>query len=273
MAQSPGRDVKHQGDMMAGRLDGKTAIVTGGGRGIGEGVARIFAAEGANVLIATRTLSRGDKVARAIRKAGGRAEAIATDVANADSVAEMVSEARKRLGHIDILVHNAGIFPQSPIVKMKESEWDSVLDTNLKSLFLCTKAVLPHMIRRKWGRIVAMSSITGPRVGMPGWSHYGASKGGMNGFIKAAALEVAKQGITVNGIEPGNIRNRPPGTALAKWHQKTMGPAIPMGHLGEPEDIAWAAVYLASEEGRFVTGQTIIVDGGQLLPESPAGIL
>ena len=259
--------------MMAGRLEGKTAIVTGGGRGIGEGIALMFAAEGARVLIATRTLSRGEKVARAIRKAGGQGEAIATDVASADSVADMVAEARKRLGHVDILVHNAGIFPSSPIVKMTEAEWDDVLDTNLKSLFLCTKAVLPQMIRRKWGRIVAMSSITGPRVGMPGWSHYAASKAGMNGFIKAAALEVAKSGITVNGIEPGNIRNRPPTAALAKWHQKTMGPAIPMGHLGEPEDIAWAAVYLASEEGRFVTGQTIIVDGGQILPESPAGIL
>lgn len=258
---------------MTGRLEGKTAIVTGGGRGIGEGIAKVFAAEGAKVLIATRTLSRGEKVAKAIRKAGGEAEAIATDVSKAASVEAMVKEARKRLGHIDILVHNAGIFPSSHIVKMKEQEWDDVIDTNLKSLFLCTKAVLPHMIRRKYGRIVAMSSITGPRVGMPGWSHYGASKGGMNGFIKAAALEVAKKGITVNGIEPGNIRNRPPSAALAKWHQKTMGPAIPMGHLGEPEDIAWAALYLASDEGRFVTGQTIIVDGGQILPESPTGIL
>ena len=137
---------------MAGRLEGKTAIVTGGGRGIGEGIALMFAAEGARVLIATRTLSRGEKVARAIRKAGGQGEAIATDVASADSVAEMVAEARKRLGHVDILVHNAGIFPSSPIVKMKEAEWDDVLDTNLKSLFLCTRAVLPQMIRRRWGR-------------------------------------------------------------------------------------------------------------------------
>ena len=258
---------------MAGRLEGKTAIVTGGGRGIGEGISKVFASEGARVLIATRTLSRGEAVAKAIRKAGGEAEAIATDVSKADSVATMVEEAKARLGRIDILAHNAGIFPSSPIVKMAEAEWDDVIDTNLKSLFLCLKAALPHMIRRKYGRIVVTSSISGPRVGMPGWTHYTASKGGINGYIKSAALEVAKKGITINAVEPGNIRIRKPGSAEAKRHEATMAPAIPMGHLGEPEDIAWAALYLASDEARYVTGQTIVVDGGQILPESQAGIL
>jgi len=258
---------------MAGRLDGRTAIVTGGGRGIGEGIAKVFASEGAKVLIATRTLSRGEKVARDIVKAGGRAEAIATDVSRREEVEAMVKEGLQRLGRIDILAHNAGIFPSSPIVTMKEEEWDAVIDTNLKSLYLCMKAVLPHMIRRKYGRVVVTSSISGPRVGFPGWTHYTASKAGINGYIKSAALEVARKGITVNAVEPGNIRIRKPGSAEARRHEATMVPAIPMGRLGEPEDIAWAALYLASDEARYVTGQTIVVDGGQILPESQAGIL
>ena len=258
---------------MGGRLDGKTALVTGGGRGIGAGIARVFAAEGARVVIATRTVGRGERVAREISKAGGEAWAMATDVADADQVGAMVAEARKRLGAIDIVAHNAGVFPSSTIARMKEAEWDHVLDTNLKSLFLIAKAVLPHMVRRRYGRIVVTSSISGPRVAMPGWSHYCASKAGVNGFIKAAALEVARQGVTINAVEPGNILIRRPGSREAREHEDTMVPAIPMGKLGMPEDIAYAALYLASDEARYVTGQTIVVDGGQILPESQAGVL
>jgi 3-oxoacyl-[acyl-carrier protein] reductase len=258
---------------MTGRLEGRTAIVTGGGRGIGAGIARVFAAEGARVLIATRTLKRGEEVAAAINKAGGEASAMATDVSDADQVNAMIAEARKRYGAIDIMAHNAGIFPSSTIVKMKEAEWDQVLDTNLKSLFLVCKAVLPHMTRRNHGRIVVTSSISGPRVGMPGWSHYCASKAGVNGFLKSAALEVAKKGVTINAVEPGNIQIRATGSKMAQAHEETMKQAIPMGYLGQPEDIAYAALYLASDEARYVTGQTIVVDGGQVLPESQSGIL
>ena len=153
---------------MGGRLDGKTALVTGGGRGIGAGIARVFAAEGARVLIATRTVSRGAAVARGISKAGGEASAMATDVADTDQVRAMVSEARKRLGSIDIVAHNAGVFPSSTISRMKEAEWDHVLDTNLKSLFVITKAVLPHMVRRGYGRIVVTSSISARGWPCPG---------------------------------------------------------------------------------------------------------
>ena len=256
---------------MAGRLEGKTALVTGGGRGIGAGISRVFASEGAHVLIATRTVSRGKAVVKEIEKAGGKASVIATDVADPKKVVEMIAEARKRLGVIDIVAHNAGVFPSSTIVRMKESEWDHVLDTNLKSLFLITKAVVPHMIRRKQGRVVVTSSISGPRVGMPGWSHYCASKAGVNGFMKAAALEVADKGITINGVEPGNIQIRAEGSREARMHEATMKPAIPMGALGVPEDIAYAALYLASDEAPYVTGQSIVVDGGQILPESMAG--
>ncbi len=258
---------------MGGRLDGRTALVTGGGRGIGAGIARVFAREGARVAIATRTVSRGEAVARAIARAGGQAWAMETDVADAARVKATIAEARKRLGAIDIVAHNAGVFPSSSIATMREAEWDRVLDTNLKSLFLIAKAVLPHMTRRKYGRIVVTSSISGPRVAMPGWSHYCASKAGVNGFIKAAALEVARQGVTINAVEPGNILIRRPGSREAREHEATMAPAIPMGELGAPEDIAHAALYLASDEARYVTGQTIVVDGGQILPESQAGVL
>ena len=258
---------------MAARLEGRSAIVTGAGRGIGAGIARVFAREGARVLIATRTASRGEKVARGIAKAGGVAAAMATDVADPRQVRDMIGEARRRYGSVDIVVHNAGVFPSSPVVRMREAEWDHVLDTNLKSLFLIARAVLPHMIRRRHGRIVVTSSISGPRVAMPGWTHYCASKAGVNGFIKAAALETAGHGVTVNGVEPGNIRIREPGTRAARLHEETMKPAIPMGELGTPEDIAHAALYLASNEARYVTGQTIVVDGGQTVAESRAGVL
>ncbi len=253
---------------MTGRLEGRNVIVTGGGRGIGAGIARVFAAEGARVLIATRTESRGQRVARAIEKAGGTASAMATDVTGRDDIKAMISQAGSRYGPIDIVVHNAGIYPFSPVVKMKEAEWDLVIDTNLKSTFLITKAVLPQMIERHYGRIVVISSISGPKVVIPGASHYGASKAGVNGFIRTVAVEVARQGITVNGVEPGNIIIRAPGTRESRIQEETMKPAVPMGKLGTPEDIAWAALYLASDEARYVTGQTIVVDGGQILPES-----
>lgn len=258
---------------MKGRLAGRGALVTGGGRGIGAAIARVFAAEGARVLIATRTLARGERVAHRIRRAGGEATAVATDVADAARVRATVARARARLGAVDIVCHNAGIFPQAPIAAMSEAQWDEVLDTNLKSLFLICRAVLPHMAERGFGRIVVTSSISGPRVAMPGWSHYCASKAGVNGFIRAAALEVAKRGVTVNAVEPGNILIRRPGSRQAREHEEAMVPAIPMGRLGLPEDIAHAALYLASDEARYVTGQTIVVDGGQTLPESRAGTL
>ena len=253
---------------MAGRLEGRTAIVTGGGRGIGAGIARVFAREGARVLIATRTVGRGERVAKAIERTGGTASAMATDVASPDDVRAMIREAGSRYGPIDIVVHNAGIYPFSPVVKMRESEWDRVIDTNLKSAFLITKAVLPQMIERRYGRIVVISSISGPKVVIPGASHYGASKAGVNGFIRTVAVEVARQGVTVNGVEPGNIVIRTPGSREARFQEETMKPAIPMGELGTPDDIAYAALYLASDEARYVTGQTIVVDGGQILPES-----
>lgn len=258
---------------MSGRLDGKCAIVTGAGRGIGAAIAKVFAREGAKVLVTNRTVSRGEKTTRDILKAGGEASFLQVDVTDGAAVKAMASEAMKRYGRIDILAHNAGIFPSALLTKMREDQWDEVIDTNLKSAFWALKACLPHMQKQKYGRVVITSSITGPRVGYPGWTHYGASKAGLNGLMRSAALEVAKQGITINGVEPGNIRVRPADSAAGKHHDKSMRSAIPMGHLGEPEDIAHAALFLASDEAKFVTGQTIIVDGGQILPEADSVIL
>ncbi len=190
---------------------------------------------------------------------------MATDVTSRDDINAMIREAGSRHGPIDIVVHNAGIYPFSPVVKMKEAEWDLVIDTNLKSTFLITKAVLPQMIERRYGRIVVISSISGPKVVIPGASHYGASKAGVNGVIRTMAVEVARQGITVNGVEPGNIIIRAPGTRESRIQEETMKPAVPMGELGTPEDIAWAALYLASDEARYVTGQ-ILPESQNLIP-------
>ncbi len=257
---------------MTGRLDGRCAIVTGAGRGIGEAIAKVFAREGADVLVTNRHVGRGEKTTRDIVDAGGSASFLQVDVTDSAAVKAMAAEAKKRYGRIDILAHNAGIFPSTELTKMREDQWDEVLDTNLTSAYRAVKACLPQMIKQKYGRVVITSSITGPRVGYPGWTHYGASKAGLNGFMRSAALEVAKNGITINGVEPGNIRVRPATTAAGREHEESMSPAIPMGHLGEPEDIAYAALYLASDEAKFVTGQTIIVDGGQILPEAQSGI-
>jgi 3-oxoacyl-[acyl-carrier protein] reductase len=258
---------------MSGRLDGKCAIVTGAGRGIGAAIAKVFAREGASVLVTNRSAKRGEQTTREIVKAGGQASFLEVDVTDRAAVKAMAGEAVKRYGRLDILAHNAGIFPSAMVEKMTEDEWNEVIDTNLTSAFRAVKACLPQMKKQSYGRIVITSSITGPRVGYPGWAHYGASKAGLNGFIRSAALEFANLGITINGVEPGNIQIRPLSTAAGRHHDEAMRPAIPVGHLGEPDDIAHAALYLASDEAKFVTGQTITVDGGQILPEAQSVIL
>jgi 3-oxoacyl-[acyl-carrier protein] reductase len=258
---------------MSGRLDGKCAIVTGAGRGLGEAIAKLYAAEGASVLVTNRSVKRGEATTRDILKEGGTASFLEVDVTDSDAVKAMAKEAVKRYGRIDILAHNAGIFPSAMLGKMREDQWNEVIDTNLTSAYRTVTACLAQMRKQKYGRIVITSSITGPRVGYPGWTHYGASKAGLNGFMRSAALEFAKQGITINGVEPGNIQIRPLSSAAGRHHDKMMRSAIPMGHLGEPNDIAYAALYLASDEAKFVTGQTIIVDGGQILPEGDKVIL
>jgi 3-oxoacyl-[acyl-carrier protein] reductase len=247
-------------------LEGRTAIVTGASRGIGRGLAAVFAQAGANLVLFARTQDALDRVVGELD--GDRAVAVAGDVTRAEDIQRAIDVARERFGRLDVFCHNAGIYPETPIERIDMDEWRSVIDTNLTSTFLAVKACMPVMREQDYGRIVLISSITGSRVGYPGLAHYSATKAGMSGFMRTAALELAPFHVTINGIEPGSIRTE--GLAgLGEEAIDSMIEHIPLGSLGEPEDIAHAAVFLASDGARFITGQTIVVDGGQTLPEIP----
>lgn len=256
---------------MAITLQGKAVIVTGGGRGIGRGTAHVFADDGAKVLVVNRSAEAGQKVVEEITAKGGTAVFHQANVKSKADMEAMAAAAMDNFGAIDVLCLNAGIFPNALIGDLTEEMWDEVIDTNLKGIFFGTQACIPHMKKQMSGRIVVVSSITGPNVGWPGLTHYGASKGGANAFIRGAALELAKYNITVNGVSPGSIMSEGlvelGGEALEQVRQ-----IIPAGYIGEPEDIAHALQYLASDQARYVTGQILVVDGGQILPESPAAM-
>jgi len=256
-----------EGLEMAGRLNAKTAVITGSSRGIGKGIAQVFAAEGARVLIVGRDPRAGNAVVEEIRRAGGEADFCRADVSRWSDAEALTQKAVDRFGRLDILVSNAGIFPSARIEVMTEVDWDQVQAVNLKGTFFAVKASFIRMKAQHSGRIVLTSSITGPVTGFPGWAHYGATKAGMLGFLRTAALEFAAHGVTINAVLPGNIRTE--GLAdLGADYLRRMEQAIPVGKLGEPEDVGYAALFLASDEARFITGQSLIVDGGQVLPES-----
>ncbi len=247
---------------MTKRLAGKVALVIGAARGIGAGIAERFADEGAKIVIADNLKAEGQETA--LRLNGKFVE---IDVAKLEENDAAVALAVTSFGGLDILVQNAGIYPWTLIENTSPEEWDAVLAVNLKGTFLSARAALPEMRKRGGGRMIFTSSITGPRVTSPGHGHYSASKAGINGFIKAAALEFSGYNITVNGIEPGNIL-----TDGMKQHRsisfiKMMEDAVPLGRLGTPRDVANAALFLASEDASYITGTTITVDGGQTLPE------
>ncbi|NJK63440.1 MAG: 3-oxoacyl-ACP reductase FabG [Synechococcaceae cyanobacterium SM2_3_1] len=245
-------------------LAGRTVIVTGGSRGIGKGLVKRFAAVGANVLIVSRHLEQAESLATAV---GGNVSAYAADVANPESCEAFASVALERYGCIDVLCANAGIFPAAKLGVMTSEDFDLVLNTNLKGLFLSVSAVLVTMKQQYWGRIVVTSSITGPITGYPGWTHYGASKAGQLGFIRTAAIELAPWNITINAVMPGNIFTEGLDGLGADYLDK-MTASIPMKRLGSVDDIANAALFFASEEAAYITGQTLVIDGGQVLPES-----
>ena len=256
---------------MAITLQGKAAIVTGAGRGIGKGIANVFAQEGAKVLVVNRSAEAGEATTEEIVAAGGEASFLQADVRNRADMERMAATCFARFGAIDILCANAGVFPTSHIADMSDEIWNDVLDTNLKGVFYGVRACIPQMKAQAEGRIVVISSITGPNVGWPGLSHYMASKGGVNAFVRGAALELAKHSITVNAISPGSIMT--PGLVELGGEQvEEIRSIIPAGYIGETEDIAYAAVYLASDQARYITGQALVLDGGQILPESPAAL-
>lgn len=254
---------------MFGRLDDKICIITGGGQGIGAGIARVFGAAGAKVMIATRTARHGEATVAAIENAGGAAALCALDIGQPENVERAVAETVDKWGGVDIMVHNAASFLGGPVEAYSEEDLETVLSVNLKACFRFSKAVIPIFKRRGGGRLLFTSSVTGPRVVMPGTSYYAASKGGMNAFIRTAAIELARDNITVNGVEPGYIRTAAMEILADEEGMKQMANYVPAGYIGEPEDIAYCMLYLASDEARYITGQTICIDGGSTLPESP----
>ena len=248
-------------------IAGKSVIVTGGSKGIGKGIARVFAAQGAKVMIAARGEEAAKLAVAEIEPAGGTATYHLTDVADWESVQQMVAATVGAFGGVDILCANAGIFPQVKMVDMSPDDWDTVMQVNLKSSFLCVKACIPIFETSGKGRVVLTSSITGPVTGFPGWSHYGASKSGQLGFLKTAAMELSRYNTTINAVMPGNIFTE--GLQdLGEDYLKTMAASIPLKRLGVVEDIGNAALFFASDEAGYITGQQIVVDGGQILPES-----
>jgi 3-oxoacyl-[acyl-carrier protein] reductase len=245
-------------------LKGKSVIVTGGSKGIGRGIATVFARQGAKVTITARGEAAMQKTAAEIK---GDVSYEVCDVANWESVQAMVANVAKNKGGVDVMCANAGVFPQTKIIDMDPAEWDDVIATNLRSSFLCVKAVIPHFEKVGKGRVVLTSSITGPVTGFPGWSHYGASKSGQLGFLKTAAMELSRYNTTINAVMPGNIYTE--GLQdLGQDYLDTMAASIPLKRLGVVEDIGNAALFFASDEAAYITGQQIIVDGGQIIPES-----
>ncbi|MBT7951855.1 MAG: SDR family oxidoreductase [Gammaproteobacteria bacterium] len=251
------------------RLIDKVAIVTGAGQGIGEGIASVFAEEGAKVVVATRTEKNGSEMVEKIKQAGGEALLVVVDVGDENSARDIVEATIAAYGRVDIMVHNAASFLMGAIEDYTEEDMETAFSVNLKACFRLTAACIPHFKKQKSGRILITSSVTGPRVAYQGLSYYAASKSGVNGFIRNAALELARDGITVNGIEPGYIRTAAMELLTDEEGIKKMEYYIPAGHLGDPKDIAYAMLFLATEEARYITGQTIVVDGGSTLPESP----
>jgi 3-oxoacyl-[acyl-carrier protein] reductase len=247
---------------MTGRLEGKVALVIGAARGIGRGIAERFIEEGARLVIADTEKAIGQQTADTLG-----ALFVPCDVSQMADAERAVAVATRNFGTLDILVQNAGIYPWQLIEATSPEDWDRVMAVNLRGCFVAARAALVPMKARGYGRMLFTSSITGPHVTSPGHGHYSATKAGINGFIRAAALEFAGYGITVNGVEPGNILTENVERERSAAFIKSMQDAIPLGRLGSVRDVANAFLFLASDEAGYITGTTIIVDGGQLLPE------
>jgi 3-oxoacyl-[acyl-carrier protein] reductase len=247
-------------------LTGRTVLVTGGTKGIGKGIARVFVSAGANVVVVGRDAATGEAAASEL---GGTY--LRADIGRAAECERMAAETEQRFGGIDVLCANAGIFPDVKLEDMSEADIDEIFATNVKGTMLSVKACMPALARSGHGRVVLTSSITGPITGYPGWSHYGATKAAQLGFLRTAAIELAAKGITMNAVMPGNIETE--GLAeLGPEYRASMEASIPQKRLGSVEDIGHAALFFATDEAGFITGQTIVVDGGQVLPESMAAL-
>lgn len=245
-------------------LEGKVALVTGGSRGIGRAVALRLAQEGAAVAINyAGNAKAAEEVKAAIEANGGKAILVQADVSSSESVDAMVKAAVEAFGTIDILVNNAGITRDGLLMRMKEEDWDAVLNTNLKGVFLCTKAVSKLMMKKRTGKIVNMASVVGV-TGNAGQANYSAAKAGVIGFTKTMAKELAARNITVNAIAPGYIETDMT-AVLPDGVKEAMTKNVPMGRGGKPEDIANAVLFLVSDCASYITGQVINVDGGMVM--------
>lgn len=248
-------------------LTDRAALITGATHGIGRGVARYFAAAGARVFCSGRDAAAGAELAGQLKASGAVAAFAPFDLLDPWAPRALTDQAASELGGLDVVVHSAGIYPAIPLAELTLEDWDRVLRTNLTAAMLLTQSARQYLERSGSGRVVMISSITGPRTGFPALAHYGASKAGLEGFVRSAAIELAPAGITVNSVAPGTVMTPTLGGLLDDETRAMLEKRIPAGRIGEPADIAAAAAFFASAESSFVTGQSLIVDGGQTLPE------
>lgn len=256
---------------MFSSLQGRSAIVTGGSKGIGRGIAATLAGAGINVVITGRNQADLDQAVEALAGAPGKVSAVSADVSNPEDSRRAVAEAVARHGGLDIVCANAGIFPSGRLADLTPDDLEQVLAVNFKGTVFIVQAALDALTESGHGRVVITSSITGPITGYPGWSHYGASKAAQLGFLRTAAMELAPKKITINAVLPGNIITE----GLEEMGQEyldQMSSAVPAGRLGSVADIGNAALFFATDEAAYITGQSLVVDGGQILPESHLAI-
>jgi 3-oxoacyl-[acyl-carrier protein] reductase len=256
---------------MFNSLQGRSAVVTGGSKGIGRGIAETFAAAGVNVVITARTQRDIDAAVAELADQPGTVSGVAADVTSPDDCRRVVATAVERHGALDIVCANAGIFPSARLEDMTPEDIEQVIGVNFKGTVYIVQAALQELAASGHGRVVITSSITGPITGYPGWSHYGASKAAQLGFIRTAAIELAPKNITINAVLPGNILTEGL-VEMGQEYMDQMAASIPAGRLGSVADIGNAALFFATDEAAYVTGQALVVDGGQILPESAAAL-
>ncbi len=245
-------------------LEGKTALVTGASRGIGRAIAETLAAQGAKVAINyAGNVKAAEEAKAAIEAAGGEAILVKADVSDPAAVQEMISTVTEAFGQIDILVNNAGITRDGLLMRMKDEDWDAVISTNLKGVYNCTKAVTKLMMKKRYGRIVNMTSVVGI-TGNAGQTNYSAAKAGVIGFSKSAAKELSSRGITVNMVAPGFI-DTDMTAVLPEKVKEEMAAGIPLGRIGKAQDVANAVLFLVSDQASYITGQVVNVDGGMVM--------
>jgi 3-oxoacyl-[acyl-carrier protein] reductase len=248
-------------------ITGRSVVVTGGSKGIGKGIARVFARAGAHVVITGRDAELGEAAVSDLSGLGGTVTFARGDVTEKADCDRVVAEAVERNGGLDVLCANAGIFPMARLADLTAGEIDEIFAVNVKGCMLSVQAALPALKASGHGRVILTSSITGPQSGFPGWSHYGATKAAQLGFLRSAAIELAPMQITMNAVLPGNVETE--GLAeLGPEYRKAMEDSVPQGRLGTVDDIGNACLFLATDEASYITGQALTIDGGQMLPES-----